>query len=125
MKKLLMLCLILINLGFAQFKIIDATNIEELVKHKNKIVSVKGQIINTTLSTTGKTRYLNFGVDYTKSFTCVIFSRHLKNFTKKEIKPLEYYQNKEVIITGKLKIYKDSPEIIIAFPKQIKIIGKE
>ncbi len=125
MKKLLVLSLILINMGFAQIKIIDANNIVELLKHKNKIISVKGKITNTALSTTGKTRYLNFSDDYTKSFKGVVFSRHLKNFTRKDIKPLEEYKGKEVIITGKIKIYKESPEIIIAFPKQIKIIDEE
>lgn len=125
MKKLLWFSLLSISFVFGQIKSINANNFDELMANEGKIISVRGKIVNTALSTTGKAHYLNFGEDHTKSFTGVIFSRHLKNFEKKEVKPLEYYLNKEVIMMGKIKIFNEKPEIIIAFPKQITIVNEE
>lgn len=124
MKKFLF-TLIIITISFGQLQTIDATNIEKLKSLEGKFISVKGKVINTAYSKTGKVQYLNFSEDFTKNFSVVIFSRHLKNFKKKEIDPHTFYLNKTIVVSGKLKIYKNMPEIIVAFPMQIKIIEEE
>ena len=121
MKKLLFL-ITLMTVGFAQLQTVEATDIEKLKSLDGKFVSVQGKVNNTALSKTGKAYYINFNEDIKYNFSIVIFSRFLKNFTKKEIDPLEFYKDKTISVTGKIKIFNNNPEIIVAFPSQIKVI---
>ncbi len=66
-----------------------------------------------------KTTYINFGNPYPNTtFTVVIFEDDLPNF---KYIPSEYLKDKNVCITGKVKIYKGKPEIIAIQEEQIKI----
>lgn len=125
MKKLSFICLLLIFSCFGNDRSVEATNLEKLFEKEGKLISVSGEINHIVLSPTGKALFLNFGADHSKSFTAVIFSRHFKNFSKKNIDPLKHYLGKNVILRGKIQIYQNKPEIIVVFPSQIKVIEKE
>ena len=122
MKKLLVLMLVYASIIMAEIPKLNANNVEKIKNHKGKIVTIHGQVINTAFSKNEKVRYLNFGDDFTKCFSVVIFSRHMKKFEEQNIEPIDFYINKTVAITGKVKIYKDHPEIIVAKPEQIQIL---
>jgi len=125
MKKLFVLILVYASIILAEIPILDANNVEEIINHKGKIITIQGKVVKVAFSKDEKVRYLNFGDDFTKCFSAVIFSRHMKNFEKLNIEPTEFYKEKTVAITGKVKIFKDYPEIIVAKPGQIKILEKK
>lgn len=54
----------------------------------------------------------------------VIFDKDLNTFLKKGIDPVKHYRDKVVRVFGLIKKYKGRPEIIIAHPSQIEIVGK-
>ena len=65
-----------------------------------------------------KTTYINFGKPYPNTtFTVVIFEGDLAKF---KFTPSEFLKDKNVCITGKVKIYKGKPEIIVTSEEQIK-----
>jgi len=85
----------------------------------NQIKAVKGEVISTYES--DRCVYLNFGKDWKKDFTVVIFKDGLRLFKQKGINPVEFYKNRIVEVTGRIKEY-NGPEIIINSPSQIKIV---
>ncbi|MBN2279916.1 MAG: hypothetical protein JXQ65_05000 [Candidatus Marinimicrobia bacterium] len=121
MKKFILGSLLAMQFLWAEIPVIEAWNIQEIINNKSRVVTIKGEIVNTAFSANQKVRYLNFGDDFTTAFSIVIFSYHMNNFKKKNIEPVEYYLKKNVSVTGKIKIFKDHPEIIVAGPDQIKV----
>ncbi|MBI5049008.1 MAG: thermonuclease family protein [Deltaproteobacteria bacterium] len=51
----------------------------------------------------------------------VIFNQDKKNFEDAGINPLTHYQTKEVVIYGKVKMYKGTPEVVIGSPSHIEV----
>jgi DNA/RNA endonuclease YhcR with UshA esterase domain len=90
---------------------------QEADKYYGKSVTVEGKIVKTYNS--GKVVFLNFHPDYKRYFTAVIFKSAFSKFPNN---PENYYMNKKVQITGLVKNYQGSPEIILNSPSQIKII---
>lgn len=82
--------------------------------------TVRGRVLNTFSS--AKVTFLNFGQDWRRDFTAVIFNSNLKLFKKQGIDPLTFYKNREVEVVGKIKSY-NGPEIIINHPSQITVVG--
>ncbi|HRV95860.1 MAG TPA: nuclease, partial [Anaerolineae bacterium] len=79
--------------------------------------TVEGQIVNTYNS--DKVIFLNFDQDYRNSFKVVIFPDAWSLFPDS---PDIYFQDKMVRVTGSIKIYQNSPEIIVDQPDQIEIL---
>jgi hypothetical protein len=86
-------------------------------KHIGKTKTVEGTIVRTYRSSKN-TVFLNFHDPYQGYFYVAIFASDLKNFP---FKPEEFYRGKEVRITGLIKLYQGSPEIIVEDPSQIEI----
>ncbi|MCD6310688.1 MAG: hypothetical protein J7M18_08220, partial [Candidatus Eremiobacteraeota bacterium] len=95
---------------------------EMIAQFEGKKVKVEGIIVDTHIAKSGKVRFLNFSRDWRKAFTVVIFTTNLEEFTDKVGEPARYYLGKRVIVTGKVKIYKGRPEIIVKSPEQIKVM---
>ena len=89
----------------------------EAGKYYGQDVTVEGKIVKTYNS--GKACFLNFHPDYKRYFTAVIFRSAFDRFPKC---PENHYNNKKVRVTGTIKEYNGSPEIILNSPSQIKII---
>ena len=83
----------------------------------NQYVIIEGIIVNTYNS--GIVCFLNFHPDY-QYCTAVIFVCDLPGFSDT---PDIYYLGKKVHITGIIKQYRGSPEIIVKTPDQIKILS--
>ena len=94
--------------------VIDWVNADN---YYNQYVIIEGIIINTFNS--GRVCFLNFRPDY-QYCTAVIFACDFPGFP---YPPDTYYLGKKVQITGIIKQYNGSPEIIIKTPAQIKILS--
>jgi len=86
-------------------------------KYVGKTKTVEGTIVRTYRSSTN-TIFLNFHDPYQGYFYAVIFASDLKSFP---FKPEDFYRGKEVRITGLIKLYQGSPEIIVESPSQIEV----
>lgn len=66
------------------------------------------------------TTFLNFGKPFPyQSFTVVIFNEDLKKF---DDDPSKIFLGKKICITGKVRIYKGKPEIVVKHARQIAVI---
>lgn len=88
---------------------------EEAEKNIGKYLSVRGAVLATHLS--NRSVFLNFK----QGFKAVIFGRSIFFFEKEDIDPLEYYNGKQVEVTGEIEFY-DGPRILIDHPSQIEVI---
>ncbi len=87
----------------------------EVKKHIGDSLKINGNISDVYKS--DKVAYLNFENKFPKSiFSCVIFSSSFEEFGD-----LSSYKGRDVIVTGRITIYKDKPQIILKFKDQIKI----
>jgi len=91
---------------------------ETAAQYIGKTKTVSGKVINVFDS--GKAIFLNFGADYKKDFTAVIFNKDIGRFKGKGIDPVNFYKGKEVFVIGKIIEY-NGPEIVVKNPSQIKI----
>jgi len=92
----------------------------EASNYYGQYVTVDGVIVATYNS--GKACFLNFHEDYKNHFTAVIFASDYYNFPSN---PEDYYDNKHVQVTGRVKEYQGKPEIILKSPNQIKIVQQK
>jgi len=81
--------------------------------------TVRGKIISAY--DFGEIIFLNFGPDYRKDFTAVIFKSILPFFEQKGINPVYFYEGKLVEVTGMIGERK-GPSIIVNSPKEIKVV---
>jgi bisphosphoglycerate-independent phosphoglycerate mutase (AlkP superfamily) len=103
---------------FSSHKVIDEViNWREADKYYGKVITVEGKIVRSYNS--GKVTFLNFHPDYKRYFTAVIFKSDYPKFRNS---PDKFYLNKKVQVSGLIKNYQGSPEIIINDPEQIKIL---
>jgi len=68
-----------------------------------------------------KVLFLDLGNNATVSLKIVIFKQDLQNFDDFQINPANYYLDKQIVVYGKIKMYKGFPEIIIGSPSQIEV----
>ena len=79
--------------------------------------TVEGKVVRSYNS--GKACFLNFHEDFKTHFSRVIFSQ---DFSKFPSPPEKLYLNKNVRVTGLVKLYKGAPEIVVTGPEQIKVV---
>ena len=66
----------------------------------------------------GTPTFLNAGGSYPNApLTLVIWADARKEFKNK---PEEYYAGKNVCVTGRVEVYRDKPQIVIAHESQIR-----
>lgn len=104
---------------------IKASDMKTLMKYDGQTIKVKGIIERTQIAASGKVRFLNFGENYKKSLTLVIFTQDLEKFSSTIGEPTTYYNKKKIVVEGTIKLYKGMPEIIVNSPDQISFIGSE
>lgn len=103
-----------------QISFTQTVPLDSVSNYEGKTITVCAKVIDTYVSKTNEgTTFVNFGKPYPKStFTVVIFEAALSNF---KYTPSAYLKDKSVCITGKVKIYKGKPEMIVNKEEQIKI----
>ncbi len=114
-KVLLFTSICLWQISFSQNVPLDSVKF-----YVGKEITVCAKVMDTYVSKTNEgTTFVNFGNPYPKStFTVVIFEAALPNF---KYTPSMYLKDKNVCITGKVKIFKGKPEMIVKKEEQIKI----
>jgi micrococcal nuclease len=84
-----------------------------------KTVTVCSKVMSTYYSTKSRTTYLNLGAAYpNEDLTVVIFADDLHKFSET---PGTLFANKNICVTGLVKLYKEKPEIVVTDPAKIVI----
>lgn len=97
------------------YEVVDS---KEAYKFIGQIRTVRGRVLSTYKSE--KCVFLNFGQDWRKDFTVVIFNNSLKYFEDRGIDPVVFYKGKTIEVSGRIKEY-NGPEIIVNFPEEITV----
>jgi hypothetical protein len=94
--------------------------LDSVAKYEGKTITVCSKVLGTHVSSgEKKNTTLNFGKPYPdNTFTVFIGESDLANF---KYNPSEFLNDKNICITGVVKMYKDKPEIIVSKEEQIKI----
>lgn len=95
----------------------DVISWQEAAGYEGRSVTVEGKVVDTYNS--GKVIFLNFDQAYRDSFKVVIFPDAWALFPAA---PDDYYRGKSVQVTGQVKMYEGSPEIIVDHPDRIVIV---
>ena len=99
-------------------KVIDASSAYKFI---GQIRTVRGRVLSTYRSQ--NCIFLNFGKEWRKDFTVVIFKENWDYFKRKGIDPVVFYKNKMVEVTGRIREY-NGPEIIVNLPEEIIILDR-
>lgn len=93
---------------------------DSLQYYEGKTVTVCGKVADTFVTKSEKKiTHLNFGYGYpNQTFSVTIFSSDLPKFS---YIPAEFLKEKNVCVTGKVKIYGGKPEIVVNSEEQLKI----
>lgn len=118
MKRLFLLCATVIYSCHMWAQ--NTVTADSLSYHEGQFIRVCATVTGIHVSTgKSETTFINFGEPFpNNSFSLVIFQKDAETFS---YKPAELLENKNICITGRVKIYKGKPEIIINNEKQIRI----
>jgi hypothetical protein len=86
-------------------------DVSKASEYEGKLVDICAKVFSTKILDSNGMTFLNVGGTFPNSpLTIVIYSDSLEHF---EFKPAEYYNGKDICVSGKIKMYKGKPEIII------------
>jgi hypothetical protein len=89
---------------------------EDAADHVGEYVTVVGRVANVFTSDNDNT-FLNFGAAYPHQvFSATVFERYASDFND-----LHDLKGRRVRITGKIRLYRNKPQIILESPSQLKI----
>jgi len=94
----------------------NVINWADAAKYVGQTKTVEGTIVRAYRS--ANAIFLDFHDPYQGYFMVVIFKSDWANF---KFQPEIFYKNKEVRVTGLIKTYQGSPEIIVSSPTQIEV----
>ncbi len=89
-------------------------------EHVGEMATVEGVIVRTYQSE--NVLFLNFHEDYRNTFTAAIFVTELGRFPENA---KDYYRGKTVRVSGVIKSYRGTPEMVVKSPEQIEIVEPE
>jgi len=92
----------------------------QAAQYAGSLAAVLGTIKN--VSKGRKKVYLNFGKDFQRDFTSVIYEENLRNFPPEANEPVRYFLGKRVKIYGFIK-ERGGPMITICAPSQIDFLN--
>ncbi len=92
---------------------------EDAGDHVGAVVTVRGKVVRTHKS--GKVVHLNFREDWKGTFQAVIFASAWCDFPAP---PEEHYRGRVVLVTGVVKEYQGTPEMVVESPEQIRLAGE-
>jgi len=107
--------LIVASFSFCQTEI----KLEDVSKHINDSVKVCGKVagIRFLENSEGQPTFINMGAAYPKQLLTVVIWGIVRS--KFEKMPEDLFLDKEICVIGKIELYKEKPQIVIAEPKQI------
>lgn len=100
-------------------EVIPVTEAAKIEAQLDKKATIRGKVTRTGRSKAGL-QFLNFS---NGQFVVVCFPDGVASFTKGE--PADLFKDKTVEVTGKIEKYRNSFQIKLASPEQIKIIAPE
>jgi len=93
--------------------------VSKAADYEGKLIYTCAKVYSTKVLDSNGMTFLNLGADYPNApLTIVIYSDSLENFNSK---PADYYKNKDICVSGSVKMYKGKPEIVISTQKAIEI----
>ena len=100
----------------------DGISWQNALAHVGESVTIVGPVAGTAYarSSNGSPTFLNIGVDYPDNgrFTVVIWDDDRGRFPSP---PEDMYAGKNIAVTGVVKKYKGSAQIIVSSPDQIQV----
>lgn len=104
-----------VTIGYSQ----PVCSADSLRYYEGEVITVCSKVTSTFITKSeNQTTFLNFGNFPSQLFTVVIFKEDLKNFS---YAPAEFLKDKNICITGDVRMYDTGPEIIVETEEQIKI----
>lgn len=97
---------------------------EEAKEHIGTVAEVCGTVASTDYlpQVGGKPTFINFGRPHpSQVFTAVIWST---DRYKWDIPPDRHYLNREICVTGRIKLHENTPQIVVEVPGQIALEEK-
>ena len=97
----------------------NTITVDEASNHIGETLTVCGKVFGGKYleNSNGKPTLINMGASYpNNSFTLVIFGDIRVNFS---YTPEEYLNNKNICVTGLIKMFKGKPEIVVSNESQI------
>ena len=130
MKKILflaLLCMLGVGAVLSTTGLYAQTSVplEEAAKHVGDSVTITGKVFGARYLENGEKQptLINLGAAFPRQLlTVVIFGPERKLFS---FKPEEEFINKTVMVTGKITLYRNKPQIVIYQAAQIKEQGKK
>jgi len=112
--------LLITSICLTQISFSQTVPLDSVANYERKTITVCSKVQSTHVTKGAKkTTYINFGNPYpNSSFTIVIFEDDLVNF---KYTPSEFLKDKNVCVTGQVKIYKGKPEIIVSKAGEIEV----
>jgi DNA/RNA endonuclease YhcR with UshA esterase domain len=100
--------------AFAQ----NAVAPQEARNHVGEYVTVTGVVSGVGHSSRSNTTFINFGGRFPNhQFTAVIFRNAAESFDN-----VDGLDGKTVSVTGKVKMYRGKPEIVLNSPSQLRVV---
>lgn len=101
----------------------DTITLQQVKSRIGDSVTVCGRVDDTRYLVTADNSptFLNIGGVYTKQLLTVVIWSDIREKLKE--KPELDFKNKNVCITGKIELYKASPQIVIRNTEQLKLQG--
>jgi len=116
------------SINRSQYLILNANEVNSILKHFGKKVEVVGKITAIYSSTTqygAPYTFLNFGGVYPHhTFTIVLWQEGLDSLKANRISP-ESFVGKWVSVTGVISSYKNKPQTVVELATQIQILSGE
>ncbi|MCK9615700.1 MAG: thermonuclease family protein [Candidatus Omnitrophica bacterium] len=96
---------------------------DKAINHTNQIRTVKGKIVSGRRTKNGI--LLTLETSRESPFKVMIFNNSLKYFYQKNIDPVNYYREKVIEVSGRIRRYKQTAQIIVSSPEEISIRNVE
>lgn len=96
---------------------------DKAISYTNQIRTVKGKVSGCRRTKHGL--LLSFGPGQKAPFKIMIYNNAFKYFHEKNIDPLNFYTGKTVEVSGRIRGYNKSAQIIVSSPSEISIINEE
>ena len=93
---------------------------DEAHEYYGQYVTVVGKIAST--ENTGSVCFLNFSLEKEENVVVLIFRSAFDRFPPD---PQDFYDGKEVLVTGKIQKYKGTTSITVPHPSRIKMVEDE
>ncbi len=98
-------------------KALDAKDLSGAKKLADKPGAFKGKVVKVYSPKGNNLIILNFATDFKTALTAILRKENFAKFSK-----MDNLLDKNVLVTGKFTLYKDTPQILLTEISQIKII---